>query len=88
MTGNSFRSNVLPEPAGQPRELLLKPTGIEAGPAQLWSGDEPRNFDDGTRLAVQGRAGQEPQQVLGESLRVQDVGDVLLSGQDPTLYIG
>jgi hypothetical protein len=53
----------------------------DPGPVLLWPGDERLNFDDGIRFAVQGRAVQEPQQVLGESFRVQDVGDVLLSGQ-------
>ena len=43
---------------------------------------------DGTGSAAQGRAVQERQQVLSESLRVQDVGDVLLSGKDQPLYIG
>jgi hypothetical protein len=56
--------------------------------AWLWPGDERLNFDDGAGFAVQGRAVQEPQQVLGESLRVQDVGDVLLSGQYQLLYLG
>jgi hypothetical protein len=37
---------------------------------------------------VQGRAVQEPQQVLREGFRVHDVGDVLLSGQYQPLYIG
>jgi hypothetical protein len=53
----------------------------DPGPAWLWPRDERLNFDDGIRFALHGRAVQEPEQVLGESLRVQDVGDVLLSGQ-------
>jgi hypothetical protein len=55
---------------------------------RLWPGDEQLNFYDGIRFAVQGRAMQEPQQVLRESLRVQDVGDVLLPGQYQPLCIG
>jgi hypothetical protein len=70
------------------RSRLLVSVRGRSWSAWLCPGDERLNFDDGIQFAVQDPAVQEPQQVLRESLRVQDVGDVLLSGQYQPLCFG